>query len=91
MKTEKITQKANGLVDTLIIFSSVFMTIFLFIVLIGSLKYFNLIQPMIFSNIYQLLFYLGNLIAIVTVLAQWIEGRYRSIMRILNKYHSKNK
>ncbi len=80
---KKTNKKVNGLIESLYLFSSFFMIGLLLYVLYFSLSYwtssFNPNAP-----IENQAFYLGMMIAIVTSISQWIEGRIKAIIKSID-------
>jgi len=66
--------------DLLSFISSLFLVGLFITVLIGSMQYFREVFPSGLPFKFQM-FYLAVMIAVVTVLAQWIEGRITEIIR----------
>lgn len=64
--------------DTFLLVSSVIMILLFLAALIGSIKFFAVNYPF-GRTITDQLFYIGVGAAVFTVLAQWIEGRLKSI------------
>ena len=80
----KTVKKISKLVTVLYFFASTFMLTILLYVLYYSLQYWTINYPY-GAEFNAVMFYVAIGITIVTILAQWIEGRIRAIRTILNK------
>ena len=78
--------KKNKFLDWLEIITSAIIVWFLLVMLWYSLKFWNAFYLANYQLIGRemLMFYVGLLIAVVTVSAQWIEGRIKTIIRAWN-------
>lgn len=76
-------KKGRKIIDSLVIFASLFMIVILLVVLFYSLEYWVGVYVLI-ESFSQKMFSIGLIISVVTVLAQWIEGRLRLILKIVN-------
>jgi prepilin signal peptidase PulO-like enzyme (type II secretory pathway) len=71
----------SKIVNTLDVFSNSFLIILLIYVLFSSMVYWSAHYPF-GTHIYDQMFYIAVLIAILTVLGQWIERRFLKIIKI---------
>jgi len=72
----------SSLVDFIILIGNIMMIIFLIIVLVYSLKYFGATFPLV-EGFNARMFSIGMIIAIVTIIGQWTEGRIKSIIKLM--------
>lgn len=79
-----LNSKLKNSVDTLILFNSVILILMLILVMIGALQYgINTIKST--NSSVDITFILGIEIAIVTIIGQWIQGRFEYIINYLEE------
>lgn len=77
-------KKFNKFTDAVYFFASIFLIALLLVVLFFSLKY-SLVKLNSTDKINEISYYLAIIIAFVTVIVEWIDGRIKAIIRITNK------
>lgn len=75
--------KREKAMDLIELFSSSILIIFCVVLLIGTMAYFR-INYSSYDTLSDKLFILSVTIAVVTVLGEWIEGRVKSMKRIVD-------
>lgn len=83
-------KKESVLLELLYLASSIVMLALLIFILYHSLDYLNQNFPLE-ENIKTISFYLTLIIALVTVQAQWIEGRIKAIIKSVNTINRRYK
>lgn len=80
-------KKVNGWIDVLYFIASVFFIGLLIVLLYNSIVYFNQTFPIVqeTQGMPAQMWSLAMLIAIITVIAEWIEGRLKAIIKITSK------
>lgn len=83
-------KKFDKTLDLLAVFTSAFMIVMLIPVTWYSLLYWANNYPMVASIEYEM-FYIGVMIAVITSLYQWIDGRIAVLIRLFNKFSKEKK
>lgn len=87
---EVVLYKLRNLIDTLSLFSSVIFLLFLVVTLVCSLQYgIYLINSS--NEVYERIFFVGVIVAIVTSIGEWITGRINFFSRLVDEYKLNNR
>lgn len=86
MEDDVKKQMKDTIIEIIYLFSSIFMIGILLWLLIYSLRFWIILYPSL-DDLNSKAYFLGSIVAIATVLGEWIQGRINAIIRspLLNK------